>query len=88
MKIVSDARGGITNNQTIIVILARQQDLIIIIIEKEKKKEINYKRTCRIVDLAVPADYRESWKKMKRTISTLLGNWKNCGTWKWRLYQL
>ena len=22
------------------------------------------------------------------TTSTLLGNWKNCGTWKWQLYQL
>ena len=32
----------------------------------------------------------ENWKKMKRRISTstVLGNWKNCWTWKWQLYQL
>ena len=31
-----------------------------------------------------------NWKNVKRRISTstLLGNWKSCGTWKWQLYQL
>ena len=48
------------------------------------------KRTCWIVDFAVPVDHRVKLKEAKRRISTttLLGDWKNCGTWKWRLYQL
>ena len=43
-----------------------------------------------IVDFAVPADYGVNLKKVKRIINTLtlLGNWKNCETWKWYLYQL
>ena len=36
------------------------------------------KRTCRIVNFAVPADHRINWKHVKRRISTstLLENWK------------
>ena len=30
-----------------------------------------------------------NWEKARRISTlTLLGNWKNCRTWKWRLYQL
>ena len=60
------------------LILARRPDLIII--NKKKKK----KRTCKIVDFAVPADH---WIKLKRRIitSTLLGNWKRRGTWRYYL---
>ena len=62
----------------IIIIPARRPDLIII----NKKK-----RTCKIVDFAVPADH---WKNVKRRISTstLLGKWKNGGTCRWQLCQL
>ena len=63
--------------------ITNQLDLIII--NKKKKK-----RTCKIVDFAVPADHRvklkESEKKDKYL--DLAKDWKNCGTWKWRLYQL
>ena len=45
--------------------------------------------TCRIVDFAVPADHRVKVKEIEKQKSTLplLGNWKNCGTWKWWWYQ-
>ena len=65
--------------QTYHLILARRPGLIII--NKEK-------RTCRIVDFAVPADHRVKLKQNEKRDKTLLGNWKNCGTCKWRLYQL
>ena len=49
------------------------------------------KRTSRIVDLAISADLRVYLKESEKKVSTwtLLGNLKkNCGTWKWRGYQL
>ena len=56
---------------------------------QQKKKKKKEKRICKIVDFAVPADdiikLKECEKKDKYP---LLGNWKNNGTWKWRLYQL
>ena len=58
------------------LISARKPDLIII-----KKK----KRTCKIVDFAVPADHRIKLQESEKKI--LLGNWKNYKTWKWQLYQ-
>ena len=47
------------------------------------------KRTCKIVDFAVPADHWIKLKEVKRKISTwtLLGNWKKYGTWRWQWYQ-
>ena len=67
--------------QTDHLIFIRRPDLIII----TKKK-----RTCKIEDFTVPADHRVKFKesKMMTNAMTLLGNWKNCGTWKWRLCQL
>ena len=44
------------------LISARQQDKVIV---KKKKK-----RTCRIVDYAIPADHMVKLKKAKRDIST------------------
>ena len=58
-------------------ISARRLDFIII----NKKGELGKLWT-------VPADLRIK-QKVKRRISTstLLGNWKNYGTWRWQLYQ-
>ena len=69
--------------QTDYLISARRPGLIIIIDKKEKKKR-KKKRTCRIADFAAPVDHRVKLKKMKRKISTwtLLGKWRNYGTWK------
>ena len=69
------------NIQTDQLIPARRPDLITI-----KKKKI----TCKIVDFAVPVDHRIIWRNVQRRISTstLLENWKNCGTWRGQLYQL
>ena len=49
---------------------------------------INKKRTCRIVNFPFPADHRVKLKENEKRISfsTLLGNWKNCGTWNWQWY--
>ena len=70
--------------QTVHLMSARQLDIIII--NNNKKKKI----TCRIVDFAVLADFgvksKESEKRDKYL--SLLGNWKNCGIWKWWGYQL
>ena len=65
------------NIQTDHLIPARRPDLIIL----NKKK----KRICKIVDLAVPAYHRTNLKECEKNISssTLLENWKSCGTWKW-----
>ena len=56
------------NIQTDHLILARRPDLIII---KKKKK-----RTCKIVDFAIPADHRIKLKEceQKHKYSTWLGN--------------
>ena len=43
--------------------------------QQQKKKKKKEKKTCRIVDIAVLADHRVKLKE------TLLGNWKNYGTW-------
>ena len=66
------------NIQADYLIPARRLDLIIII----------KKRICKIVDFAVPTDHRINNVKRRISTSTLLENWKSCGTWKWRLYQL
>ena len=49
------------------------------------------KRTCRIVDFAVPADHRAKFKeseKKEKYLDVARELKKNCGTWKWRLYQI
>ena len=77
---------GILRYQTDHLILARRPDLIIIIIII-----IIIKRTCRIVDLAVPADHRDKLKESEKRdkFQDFTGELrKNCAAWKWRLYQL
>ena len=71
------------------LISARRPHLTVVD-KKKKKKKKKKERTCKIVDFAVPADYRIKLKKVKRRIGTwtLLDNWKNYGTWKWCLYRL
>ena len=71
------------NIQTDHLISARRPDLTII--NKKKKKKI-----CKIVDFAVLAN---RWIKLKEcekrdNTSTLLENWKTCGTWRGQYYQL
>ena len=64
------------------LILARKPDLIIINKKKKKNKNLKkMKRTCKIVEFAVPADHRIKLKKMKKRIgtSTLLENRENDG---------
>ena len=48
------------------------------------------KRTCWIVDFAVPIDYKARLKenKKKDKYSDLVREQKNYRTWKWRWYQL
>ena len=60
---------------------ATRPDLIII-----NKKARNY----RIMDFAVPADHRIKLKECEKRDKywDLVRELKNCGTWKWRLYQL
>ena len=66
-------------------ISARRPDLMII--NKKKKK-----RTCKIVDFAVPADHRiklkECEKKDKYLDFARELKKKSCGTCRWQLYQL
>ena len=63
------------------LISTRQQDHVIV----DKKK-----RTCWIVEFAIPADHRiklkenEKWDKYLDLAREL----KNCGIWKWLWYQL
>ena len=64
--------------QTNHLVSARWPNLIII-----KKNE----RTCRIVDFAIPADHRVKLKECKKW-DKYLNLVRNCGSWKWRLYQL
>ena len=75
-------RAGKWNTQTFATqtdhqISTRRLDLVIV----SKKK-----RTCRIVNFAVRLFKGLNWKKAKSEKSTesLLENWKNYGTWKWR----
>ena len=67
--------------QTDHLVSPRRPDLVII----NKKM-----RTCQVVDFAGPANHRvklkERWEEGWGA-STLLGNWKNYGTWRWQLYQ-
>ena len=68
-------------------ISARQLDLVIVN-KKKKKKE---KRTCPIVDFAVPADYRVKLKegeKRDKYLDLDRELKKNYGTWKWLWCQL
>ena len=70
------------NIQTDLLISARRPDLIIInkkIREFAKLSTLMSRRTTEWI-----------WRNVKRRISTstLLENWKSCGTWKWRLCQL
>ena len=48
------------------------------------------KRTCKIVDFAVLADYTVKLKQSEKKDKyfDLARELKNCGTWKWCLYQL
>ena len=71
--------------QTDYLISARRSDFVIINKKKNKKNQIY-----RIVDFAVTTDHGVKLKesKKKERTSTLLGNWKNCGIWKWCLNQL
>ena len=50
----------------------------------------NYNINNNIVNFAVPDNHRVKLKESekKENTSTLLGKWKKCGAWKWRLYQL
>ena len=65
------------------LISTRRPDLIII---NKKKKEKENMQNCRLCCPGWP----QNWKNVKRRLgtSTLLGNWKNYGTWRWQLYQL
>ena len=66
--------------QTNHLILARSPDLIII----NKKKE--NLQNCWLCCPGGPQNKSEGM--CKEGTSTLLENWKSCGIWKWRLYQL
>ena len=54
------------------------------IVNKKKK------RTCWIVNSAIPADHRVKMKENKKKDKYLdfVENWKNYGIWKWWQYQL
>ena len=72
--------------QTNHLISTRRPDPIIINKKKKKDKE---KRNCKIVDMAVQADHRIKLKESEKN-DKYLGSGrelKNCGTWKWQLYQ-
>ena len=63
--------------QTDLLISARQPDFVVI------------KKKCQIVDFAVPADHRVKLKESKKDkYLNLARKLKNCGTWKWRWYQM
>ena len=64
------------------LISARRPDLIII----NKKKE--YLQNCRLCCLSGLQNKTERMWKEGYSTSTFLGNWKNCGTCWWQLYQL
>ena len=73
------------NIQTDDLISARRPDLIMI--NKKKKK----KRTCKIVDFAVPTDHRikpKECEKKDKYLELARELKKNCGTCRWQLYQL
>ena len=63
------------------LISARRPDLIII-----NKKQ----RACKIVNFAVPADHRIKMKECEKKDKylDLVRELKNCGTYRWQLYQL
>ena len=71
------------NIETDHLISSRRSGLIII---NQKKR----KRIYKIVDFAVPADQRVKLKEIEKKDKylDLARELKNCGTWKWRLYQL
>ena len=48
------------------------------------------KGRCRMLNFAVTADHRVKLKEIEKKDKylTLLGSWKNCRTWKWRVYEL
>ena len=71
------------------VISARRSDLMIIN-KKKKKKRKKEKRTCKIVDFAVPANHRIKLKECEKKDKYLYlaRELKNYGTWNLRLYQL
>ena len=56
----------------------------------DHKNQQQKKRTCKIVDYAIPADHRIKLKEYEKKDKYLdLGReWKKCGTWKWQLYHL
>ena len=72
------ARGNVRNLLIIIII----QNLIII----NKKKRI-----CKILNFAVPADHwinLKEYEKNDKYLDIARKLKKNCGTWRWQLYQL
>ena len=64
------------------LISTRRPGLIII----NKKKE--NLQNCRLYCPGWPQNKTRKNVKREITTSTLLENWKNCGTWRWQLYQL
>ena len=70
------------NIQTDHLIQARRPDLIII---NQKKENLQNSRLC---CPGWPQNKTERIWKEEISPSTLLGNWKNCGTCRWKLYQL
>ena len=69
------------NIQTDHLIPARRPDLIII---NKKKKE-----TLQNSSLCCPGTPQDKTERMwKEGYTGMLGNWKNCGTCRWQLYQL
>ena len=58
--------------------------------EKKKKEERKKERTCRLVEFGLPAVNRVEIKESEKIDKylDLAGELKNCGTWRWRWYQL
>ena len=50
---------------------------------------MNTQKTCKIVDFAVLADHRVKLKDSEKKDKNVdhARELKNCGTWKWQLYQ-
>ena len=68
-----------TNHQ----ISARRPDLIIINNNKQKNKNKKNKRSCRIVDFAVPADYRVKLEGIEKIVKHETDVYTNCNWWSW-----
>ena len=66
-------------------LISARRPYLVIINKKKEKKEL-----AELWTLLSRLNTERSWKKVNRRISTstLLGNWRDCGTWKLLLYQL